>query len=84
MITLGEYDFSFKLKSLHKASVYEIRVWAFTHVGPGTFASQTVMTEEDGKRKASLRQGSFPSPSFKPRGAWYESIYYGINNTRPI
>ena len=23
-------------------------------------------------------------PSFKPRGAGYESVYYGINNTRPI
>ena len=77
VITLGEYDFSFVLKSLHKASVYEIHVWAFTRVGRGTFASKTVMTEEDGKRNASLRQGSFPSPSFKSRGVWYEPFIMG-------
>ena len=77
VIILGEYDFSFVLKSLHKASVYEIHVWAFTRVGPGTFASQTVMTEEDGKRNASLHQRSFPSPSFKSKGAWYEPLIMG-------
>ena len=59
VITLGEYEFSFKLKSLRKASVYEIRVWAFTRVGPGNSASQTVMTEEDGKGNASLPRGRF-------------------------
>ena len=22
-------------------------------------------------------------PNFKPRGAWYESVYYGVNNKKP-
>ena len=54
LITLGEYDFSYVLKSLNKATAYEIRLWAFTRVGPGSIASYSAMTKEDGKRCAPI------------------------------
>ena len=50
VVTLGEYDFSYVLKPLQKATAYEINVWAFTSVGPGSVGSVNAMTYTDGKR----------------------------------
>ena len=63
---------------------FKIAVFHVVNSADHPFFIHSSLTEEDGKRNASLHQGSFPSPSFKPRGAGYEFVYCGINNTRPI
>ena len=50
VITLKEYEFSYVLRPLQKATEYTVHLWAFTNAGKGTVDSYTAMTNEDGKR----------------------------------
>lgn len=48
-ITMKDYQRSYVLRPLRKATKYVVQLWAFTNAGDGTVGTYTALTDEDGK-----------------------------------